>query len=141
MNETTIRLIPPPTIYIAGPYTAPTAWGIEQNIRRAEAEGMAVARLGGFPVIPHTNTRSWFAEVQPYEFWLAGTIKMMRSCDAAYFIAGHARSDGANKEYRDQVDGQRPALLDIDQVATFIGLYYDRKRKEATIMRADDGGG
>lgn len=33
-------------IYVAGPFRGSNAWEIEQNIRRAEAVGLAVAKVG-----------------------------------------------------------------------------------------------
>ena len=45
----------PLLIYVAGPYRAPTAWGIEQNIHAARAMGVQIAKHGAYPVIPHAK--------------------------------------------------------------------------------------
>ena len=58
--------------YIIGPFRAPTAWEIEQNVRNAERLGLEVAKLGAFPIIPHAITR-FFHGLLSDEFWLEGT--------------------------------------------------------------------
>jgi hypothetical protein len=86
-------------IYIAGPFRAPTAWGIEQNVRRAEEVGLIVARAGAMPLIPHTNTRFFHGECTE-QFWVDGTLELLRRCDGAIFIPGWEESSGARGEYR-----------------------------------------
>ena len=44
-------------VYIAGPFRAPTPWGIEENVRHAERHAFEIAKLGAMPVCPHANTR------------------------------------------------------------------------------------
>jgi hypothetical protein len=87
-------------VYIAGPYRAATAWQCEQNIREAEVIGYRVAQLGAYPVIPHSNTRAYFesAQADP-EFWLGGTLELMRKCDGALFLPRWMESSGARLEH------------------------------------------
>src|SRR5688572_14477432 len=40
-------------IYVAGPYTAPTPAAVEANVARAIDAGLALARAGHEPFIPH----------------------------------------------------------------------------------------
>jgi hypothetical protein len=64
-----------PIVYIAGPFSGATRADVERNIASAELAGLAVARMGAFPFIPHANTRHpAFEEAQPYDFWIAGTV-------------------------------------------------------------------
>jgi hypothetical protein len=85
-------------LYVAGAFTAPTGWGIEQNVRAAEKVGLYVARLGAMPVIPHANTRFFHGECTE-EFWYAGTLEMLKRCDGIIMVAGWSESKGARVEY------------------------------------------
>jgi hypothetical protein len=70
-----------PLVYIAGPFRAHTPWGIEHNIRRAEAHGLFVAELGGIPIIPHTMYR-FFDKLLSDAFWLEAGITLLQTCAA-----------------------------------------------------------
>ena len=74
-----------PSIYIAGPFRARTAWEIENNIREAEHWGLAVAKLGAVPIIPHSMYR-FFHGVLPDPFWIEATLTLLRPCDALLVI-------------------------------------------------------
>lgn len=86
----------PKLVYIAGPYRAPTAWQCEQNIRDAEAVGYFVALLGAYPIIPHTK-----------QFWLGGTLELMRRCDGVVFLKTWQSSSGARAE---RIEAERLGL-------------------------------
>lgn len=86
-------------VYIAGPYRAPSAWAIERNVRAAEAVGYDVAAAGGYPIIPHCNTRGWFEGARPDgEFWMAATLELMRRCHAVLLMNTWEQSSGARAE-------------------------------------------
>ena len=96
------ELIAPPLVYVAGPFSASNREGVEANIRAAERWGLEVARHGGMPVIPHANTSMpAFEEVQPYQFWIRGTLALLRACDAVLMIPGWKKSSGARGECAD----------------------------------------
>lgn len=85
-------------VYVAGPFRANTAWGIECNVRRAEeAAAMLVMEFGVMPMIPHANTR-YFHGMGDDSFWLEGTLELMRRCDALYLIDGWEASSGSRGE-------------------------------------------
>jgi hypothetical protein len=84
-------------IYIAGPFRAPTAWRIAENIRSAEQVGYQVAECGCMPLIPHANTAHFHGEFDD-QFWLDGTLELMRRCDAVMLIPRWDESSGACKE-------------------------------------------
>lgn len=91
--------LPLPLVYVAGPYSAKTREGVEENIRRAELLGLCVAELGAMPVIPHCNTsHPLFESAQPYDFWLRGTLELMRRCDVVILTSDWERSSGARGE-------------------------------------------
>lgn len=85
------------TIYIAGPFRAENAWGIEQNVRNAERVGFMVAGAGVFPVIPHANTR-FFHGTFPDSFWLEGTLALLDQTKALITVPGWEGSTGTKLE-------------------------------------------
>ncbi len=99
-------------IYIAGPFTAPNAWGIEQNVRAAEALGLEVAQLGAMPLIPHANTR-FFHGVGGDINWYEGTLELMRRCDAIIVRAGSEDSKGVRAEIDEAWRLKIPVFHDI----------------------------
>ena len=84
-------------VYIAGPFRAPTYWGILNNIKAAEAVGLQVARAGHSPVIPHSNTGSFHGEGED-QFWLEATMALLRRCDAVVCTNDWMDSSGARAE-------------------------------------------
>ncbi len=94
-------------IYVAGPYTAKTAWGIEQNIHAARAMGVLIAKHGAYPVIPHSNTGGFHGEA-PEEMFYAGTLELMRRCDGVAFLDNWKMSAGARAEYEEAGKLGRP---------------------------------
>jgi len=105
-------------VYVAGPYRAKTAWEIECNIHRARSVGVEVARLGMMPVIPHANTAHF--DVAPDEFWLEGTLELMRRCDALITVVGWGGSSGARTEIVSMVELGRPVFHTIEALAQWM---------------------
>jgi hypothetical protein len=87
-------------VYVAGPYRGANAWDVAENIRAAERLGFEVAKLGLMPLIPHANT-AHFDGTLTGEFWLEGTLELMRRCDAAIFTQDWGRSEGAKGEHEE----------------------------------------
>lgn len=86
-------------VYVAGPYSAPDRDGVEENIARAELLGLEVCKLGAMPVIPHSNTaHPFFEAAQPYQFWIEGTLELLRRSDAVVLTSDWERSSGARGE-------------------------------------------
>lgn len=86
-----------PLVYVAGPYRADTPWGIEQNVHNARTWGVALAHAGAYPVIPHSNTAHFDGHASD-EFWLEGTLALLRKCAGVILIDGWFRSAGARGE-------------------------------------------
>jgi hypothetical protein len=84
-------------VYIAGPFRGKSAWGIEQNIRRAETLALEVWRLGAACLCPHTNTR-FFHNAAPDEVWLKGDLELLKRCDAVLLTEDWQTSSGAKAE-------------------------------------------
>lgn len=99
-------------IYIAGPFRGPSAWAIEQNIRRAEELALAVWRSGMAALCPHTNTR-FFQGAAADEVWLDGDLELLRRCDAILLVPGWERSQGARAERACAIDLNLPVFEDL----------------------------
>lgn len=88
-------------VYIAGPYSASCPYEVEQNIRRAEAIAIEVARLGCAPLCPHTMMR--WTPLDLHAFAYRMTLELMRRCDAVLFAEDWQRSMGARDEHAEAV--------------------------------------
>jgi hypothetical protein len=101
-------------IYIAGKFRGPTAWAIEQNIRKAEIAALGIAELGASPLCPHANTR-FFHGTLTDQFWLDATMALLRKCDGLFAIANWSDSTGARDEIAEANILRMPVFLeDID---------------------------
>ena len=89
-------------VYIAGPYRAETTKEVAINISNAKLVRALATHRGWFPVIPHANTGHMEESVsRPDQFWLNGTMEMMRRCDAVLLCPGWATSSGTKAEIRE----------------------------------------
>jgi len=84
-------------VYIAGPYRAPSAWAIEQNVRRAEELALEVWRMGHVALCPHSMTR-YYQGALPDAVWLEGTLELLRRCDRVLVAEGWGESEGSRVE-------------------------------------------
>jgi len=100
-------------VYIAGPYRAPTTWEIHKNIHNARVWGVVVARAGAYPMIPHSNTAHFDGAVEGDDFWLQGTLEMMRRCDGVFLTPGWTRSSGSRAE-KLEAESYGIPILDAD---------------------------
>lgn len=108
-------------VYVAAPFSAPDRAGVEANIRSAEALGIEVAKLGAFPVVPHANTsHPDYERVQPYAFWIAGTMALLRACDCVLMHPDWQRSSGARGEHADAVARSQPVFYALAELAAWL---------------------
>ena len=84
-------------VYIAGTYRGPNAWTVEQNIRAAEEVAARVWAMGLVALCPHANSRH-MEGVASDEHFLAGTLELMRRCDAVVLVPNWRDSVGARAE-------------------------------------------
>lgn len=108
-------------VYVAGPFRAANAWLVEQNIRRAEEVALAVAESGAMPLCPHTNTRFFNGTVTD-EFWLAGTLELLRRCDAIIMVPGWEKSSGARAELAEAKRLGLDCYTSIQELAHFLRI-------------------
>jgi len=108
-------------VYVAGRFSATTREGVERNIASAVVVGLDVARLGAMPVIPHANTaHPEFEQVQPYQFWIDGTIALLLRCDALITVPGWEASKGACAEVRIAGERQMPRFHTTDELRAWL---------------------
>lgn len=86
-------------VYVAGPYSATTLEGVEENCRRARDVGVELAKCGPTvgPIIPHQLGRG-IEVIGDYEYWCELTLELMRRCDVVYAMQGWEGSKGARGE-------------------------------------------
>lgn len=84
-------------VYIAGKYRGPTPWDVEQNIRAAEEVAARVWAMGLVALCPHANSRH-MEGVASDEHFLAGTLELLRRCDAVVLVPGWDKSTGTRAE-------------------------------------------
>ena len=81
-------------VYLAGPYRAPTEYGVQQNIEAASRVAMEVWKLGAMCFCPHKNT-AFFGGALPDETWLEGDKELIRRSDAVLMMREWMTSTGA----------------------------------------------
>lgn len=106
-------------VYVAGPYRASSAWKIAENIRDAERAGLLVARLGAMPLIPHANTAHFQGELTD-DFWLEGTLALLKKCDAIFMGIGWEHSSGSRSELEFAKSVGMPHFFTFDSLALWI---------------------
>lgn len=118
-------------VYIAGAFRARTAWDIQQNVRAAEAAGLAVAKLGAMPLIPHKNTEHFHGQLTD-AFWIEGTAVLLLRCDAVYVFNRDdvERSAGTRGEVKLAVERGIPWFADLFNLEAWLRAGDEPKRKE-----------
>jgi hypothetical protein len=109
-------------IYVAGPFSAPTRVGVEANIALAVEYGIEIARLGGFPLIPHANTtHPEFEKIQAYQFWIEGYRALALGCDAMFMLPDWQTSKGARAERTKFEQLGRPIFENLAELKLWLG--------------------
>ena len=106
-------------IYVAGPFRGPTAWDVEQHIRWAEEQALAIWRLGAAALCPHTNSR-FFHGAAPEAVWLDGYLEMLSRCDAVLMVDEWRNSAGAQAEHRAAEVQQKPVFYSICELSEWL---------------------
>jgi len=127
-------------IYIAGPFRAPNAWAIEQNIRRAEELALAVWLSGMAALCPHTNTR-FFQGAADDAVWLDGDLELLTRCDAVLLVPGWERSQGATAERARAIEKGSPVFEDLDRLQEWQVVRGLNQRRQARALFGQLEGG
>lgn len=117
-------------VYIAGPFRAESAWGVEQNIRRAEELALEVWRTGKAAAIcPHTNTRFFQGATPDDDVWLKGDIEILHRCDAVLLTPDWERSSGARAERKVAQEAGIPVFHNLAGLLGWMTVALPPKRK------------
>lgn len=87
-------------VYIAAPYSAPSALGVDDNLQAAITAGLYVALRGHTPLVPHLShyiDQKAQALGMPigYEEWMRHCLALLDRCDALLYLGP---SPGADRE-------------------------------------------
>lgn len=86
-------------VYIAGPYSAPTAMLIQENIEKARSWAVKLANESIGFICPHLNTAQFGLYSEASEsFYKEMDLDILSRCDAILMIPGWKRSPGACEE-------------------------------------------
>ena len=125
-------------VYVAGPYRAPTVWGVEKNVQAAQHAAAHVLTVPGlYPVVPHLNTRHMDGHA-PDEVFLAGTMEMLRRCDAVLVLGTWTDSAGAKAEVEEAVRLGLPVLYAWGDESWSAGWLADLAKMPAGYRVGDD---
>ena len=116
-------------VYLAGPFRGATPWDIESNVRKIEAIGLEVAKMGGTPLMPHTQYR-FFQDSLPDEFWIEATKELLRRCDCIVMCPGWQDSTGSRGEHALAVERGMPVFMwgqDDRQLQEYVDATWPRK--------------
>ncbi len=111
-------------VYIGGPFTGANAWEIHRNVCRAESLALIVAQAGAMPLCPHTNTQNFHGTCTA-EFWYAGTLELLRRCDAIILVAGWEESKGTREEVEEARRRGQPIFERIDELKKWLIPTFD----------------
>ena len=107
-----------PLVFVTGPYSAPTAEGVVENIERALDIGRALFRKGYFPLVPHVLVREYYtpeddSELFGYEPLMQYTLALLSRCD---ILLRYDSSPGADRECARAQELGIPVYFDIEEL-------------------------
>jgi len=95
-------------IYISGKYSGNNRQEVDDNIKKSEFVAKSLIwkfgkKHGLFTLIPHKNT-AHFEDVDhvlgvDYDYWIAGSLELLRRSDCVYMMSGWKDSKGAIQEH------------------------------------------
>lgn len=106
-------------VYVAGPFRGPHAMDIHENVIAAERLSFEVAKLGAVPLCPHKNTENMHGAL-PDQFFLEGTLELLRRCDAVMLTSDWKRSAGARGEVLEAIERGIPCFISLIQLGAWL---------------------
>lgn len=112
-------------MYVAGPYSADTEYGVKLNIAKAEAAAIKIWQTGSAAAIcPHLNTAHWGGILTHQEF-IEGDLEIINRCDAVLMLDGWMSSRGATQEYTHAKVGGKLVFCDMAALLLWLWLLDD----------------
>lgn len=109
-------------IYIAGPFRGKDGWIVNCNIHEAEKAAAIIVEDGrAFPVVPHSGG-AHFDRCGTDEYWLDGTLELMRRCDAVLALPSWQSSTGAKGEIAEAEQMGLPVFYSHDSLFRWLAL-------------------
>jgi hypothetical protein len=108
-------------VYIAGPYSASTHLEREQNILQARIAGAQVAKLGAYPLIPHSNTAHIDTPCDDL-FWYEGGLELLRRSDAVFMLKTWKKSVGAKREREEALELEIPVFSRFEYLQKWLEM-------------------
>lgn len=116
-------------VYIAGPYRAPTEYGVLLNIQRAERLALKVWMAGAACICPHKNT-AFFGGAAHDNVWLDGDKEMVRRCDAVVCTDAWQSSVGASGEVQLARELGIPVFEDFSQLEQWLACHHKAESQD-----------
>lgn len=106
-------------VYVAGSYRAEHPYQVNNNIQTAKEYGDILIQLGIMPLIPHKNTEHCEG-LNSSEFFLEGTMELMRRSNAVFVIPGFETSSGTLGEIAEAENLRIPVFYDMQDLRTWV---------------------
>jgi hypothetical protein len=117
MEERSVKLI-----YVAGAYSAKTAYQVELNIDIAKHLAIEVWRQGAAAICPHTNS-AHFEGAASGDAFIEGTLEMMRRCDAVLVAPNWDSSVGTRGEIKEAERLGIPVFYNVDALCAWLDTF------------------
>lgn len=126
-------------IFVAGPYKAYDNYTVSANVMDAQAIGVSLIKLGGFPLIPQCNT-AHLENVASEKFFYEGYKKLLLRCDGICLTSRWRDSRGAIAELDLALsllhEGEQPfVFLEATEEGAIELADVDRLRDEAIALQ------
>jgi len=105
-------------VYIAGPYTAPTAGQVDANIGLARDAAAEVYRHGHIPLCPHALTARFERDYPdiPGPRYLESDLELLARCDAILMLPRWEESRGAQQERERAMSLGLPVYYSVEEL-------------------------
>lgn len=108
------------SVYVSGPYTAPTREGVIQNCRMAYEHSVRLWKAGFGVFCPHYNTLFMETRQVPYESFMEFDLMMVRRVDCVYMLPGWRDSKGAVREHDLALSLKKPIFYNLAQARHYL---------------------
>jgi len=105
-------------LYIAGPYRGKNQFCVTANIERARSVAHDVINHLApvwHPVTPHLNTQ-YMDDLASHEYFLTGTLELMRRCDAVLVQGEWESSEGTIAEIAEARRLGMPVYFELEEI-------------------------